>query len=106
MHRILHLPMRPKLSLDILIAQQPHLRGQMLPVRAEEPTVEVDWRQQCHWPRGEAVLDGHCCCHEQTGRWSHDGWMNRCFAAVFLLGWVVVLGFSVVVLWMVDVVKE
>jgi hypothetical protein len=51
MHRILHIPMRPKLRLDILVPQQAHLRREMLPVGPQEPSVEVDGRQEGHWPR-------------------------------------------------------
>jgi hypothetical protein len=59
MHRIFHLPMRPKLRLDILIPEQPHLRGKMLPVCAEETAVEIYRREKGHRSRGETIFGGH-----------------------------------------------
>jgi hypothetical protein len=46
MRRVLRLPMTPKLGLDVLVAQEPHLGGQVPAVRAEQPPVQGDGRQQ------------------------------------------------------------
>lgn len=46
MRRVLRLPMTPKLGLDVLVAQEPHLGRQVPAVRAEQPPVQGDGRQQ------------------------------------------------------------
>ncbi len=43
MHRVFNIPVRPELSLDVLIAQEPHFGRQMVPVCPEKTAVEVYW---------------------------------------------------------------
>lgn len=46
MCRVVDVAVRPELGLDVLVAQHPHLLGQMFPVRPKEAPVEWYWRQQ------------------------------------------------------------
>lgn len=45
MCRVVDVAVCSKLGLDVLVAQHPHLLGQVFPVRPEEAPVEWDWRQ-------------------------------------------------------------
>lgn len=46
--RIVHVAMRAKLGLDVLVAQQTHLLRQVAPVRAEQASVQRKGREQGH----------------------------------------------------------
>lgn len=52
MGRVVHVPVRPELGLDVQVAQDPHLGGEVLPVRAQQAAVQRDGRQQGHHGRG------------------------------------------------------
>jgi hypothetical protein len=60
MDRVLNLPMCPELGLDILVPEQPHFRGQVPPVSTKQTTVEMNWREERHGARGQALSRGHC----------------------------------------------
>ncbi len=55
MHRVFDIPVRPELSLDVLITQEPHFGREMVPVCPEETAVEVDWWEQGHRTGGHAL---------------------------------------------------
>lgn len=44
MGRVVDFPMGPKLGLDVLVAEKPHIGREMLAVGAKEATVQVDRR--------------------------------------------------------------
>jgi hypothetical protein len=48
MHGVLNLAVRSELGLDILVSQQPHFRGEVPPVSAEQTAVEVNWWKEGH----------------------------------------------------------
>lgn len=58
MHRILSLPMRPKLRLDIQIAQNAHFGIELLAMNAEKAAVQLEgWEEGDGF--GEAGLGAH-----------------------------------------------
>lgn len=80
MCRVVHLPVRPELGLDVLIAQQAHLPWQVLPVRPQEAPVERDRRQQCHLgPQPAAASRRGRRCGEEAGCRVHaeSRWRGR-----------------------------
>lgn len=54
MRRVINLPVRPELSLDVLVAQKAKFPRQVAPVGAQEAPVERDRRQQRHGLRAQA----------------------------------------------------
>ena len=77
MHRVLHIPVRPELGLDILVAQQAHLGRQVLAVGAEQAPVEVDGRQQGHGAGREALGRVHRGRVEEPEGGPHGGERER-----------------------------
>lgn len=73
--RIIHVPMSSKLSLDILISEKPHFRGEEFPVGAQKPSVQRNRRQEGHWLGPQAVLHGRGRCQlcEGLAHVSGDG---------------------------------
>lgn len=55
---IVHIAMSPELGLDVLVAQDAHLSGQVLAMGAQETAVQRDRREECHGARPEALLGG------------------------------------------------
>lgn len=56
--------MRPKLMPHILVPQHAHLGGEVLAVRAQQPAVQRDGREEVEpggAAGGEGVVGG-CCC--------------------------------------------
>lgn len=51
MCRVVYVPVRPELGLDVLVTQDSHLRGEVFPVRTQQAAVEGDGRQQGHHGR-------------------------------------------------------
>lgn len=60
MRRVIDFSMRPKLSLDVLISQNPHFMREMLSVSAEQSSVEMDRGEESHWVWSETALGGGC----------------------------------------------
>ena len=54
MHRILNVPVRSKLALDVLVSEHTHVRWKMFAVSSEDTSVQWDWREESHWDRFEA----------------------------------------------------
>ena len=46
MNRVLHVPVRPELALDVLVTEDARLDVEMLAVRAKEAAVEGDGREK------------------------------------------------------------
>lgn len=58
MRWIVNFAVRPKLSLDVLVAQNAHLCRKKLAVRAQQASVERNGRQQGHMIRAKTPLRG------------------------------------------------
>lgn len=69
MGRVVDFPMSPKLGLDVLVAEKPHIGREMLAVGAKEATVQVDRRQKSNRVGSEtAARGGH---GQPQSRWAH-----------------------------------
>ena len=62
MCRVVDVAVCPELGLDVLIAQDPHLRRQVFAVGAEEAPVQRYWRQQGEGLGPQAVAAAGGCC--------------------------------------------
>lgn len=75
--RVVDFAMSPELGLDVLVAEDPHLAGEVLPVAAQEPPVEGDRGQEGHGLGLEAgVAAGRRGCEAGHG-WAHHSLVLR-----------------------------